>query len=254
MKVTILGCGTSTGVPVIGCRCSVCTSEEPKNRRTRTSALFQAGGHSILVDTSTDLRAQCLTNQIERIDAVLFTHPHADHIHGIDELRIFNILQRSAIPCYGNEETIERIKTMFNYIFSEDLNSQWNWKPQLTLHRIEEPQKVFDIRVVPVKIRHGRLTILGYRIEDVAYLTDCSGVPQESMELLKGIRLLIVGALREKPHPTHFTIQQAIELSERLKPERTILTHLSHSIDYDTLSRELPKGIEPAYDGMTLHI
>ena len=252
MKITILGCGTSTGVPVIGCHCSVCTSSDPRNRRTRTSALFSVNGHNLLVDTSTDLRAQCLANHIERIDAVLFTHPHADHIHGIDELRIFNLLQKSAIPCYGNRDTINRIKGMFRYIFSEDTNN--SWKPKLTLHIIDSPQKIMDIPVTPVEILHGSLSILGYRIADVAYITDCSEVPPESLRLLEGIRLLIIGALREKPHPTHFTISQAIELSERVKPERTVLTHLSHSVDYTLHSKDLPRGVEFAYDGMEIDV
>ncbi len=251
MRITILGCGTSTGVPVIGCRCSVCTSNDPRNRRTRTSALFQVRGCNILVDTSTDLRAQCLANHIERIDAVLFTHPHADHIHGIDELRIFNLLQRTSIPCYGNEETIKRIRGMFRYIFSEDNNS---WKPRLTLNIMDSPQKIMDTEVIPVRILHGRLSILGYRIEDAAYLTDCSEVPPDSLKLLDGIGLLIIGALREKPHPTHFTIRQAIELSERLVPQRTVLTHLSHSVDYPLHSKDLPSGVEFAYDGMEIEL
>ncbi len=250
MRITILGCGTSTGVPVIGCRCGVCTSNDPRNRRTRTSALFRARGCNILVDTSTDLRAQCLANHIERIDAVLFTHPHADHIHGIDELRIFNLLQRSSIPCYGNEETIKRIRGMFRYIFSEDDNS--SWKPRLTLNIMDSPQRIMDTEVIPIRIFHGRLSILGYRIEDAAYLTDCSEVPPDSLGLLDGIELLIIGALREKPHPTHFTIRQAIELSERLGPQRTVLTHLSHSVDYPLHSKDLPDGVEFAYDGMEI--
>ncbi|MBI5599233.1 MAG: MBL fold metallo-hydrolase [Deltaproteobacteria bacterium] len=253
MKIRILGCGTSTGVPVIGCRCEVCSSDEPRNRRTRTSALIQSGGKNgknILIDTSTDLRVQSLKNDIERIDAVLFTHPHADHVHGIDDLRVFNLIQKEIIPCYGDRLTVERIKKAFDYIFTD---SEYDgWKPSLSLSAIEEPFELFGLKVTPVGIYHGTAVITGWRINDAAYLTDCSSVPPESLERLRGVNVLIVGALRRRPHPSHFSIDQAVELSRKLSPERTVLTHLSHNVDYVKDGDTLPSAVELAYDGMEI--
>ncbi len=250
MKLTVLGCGTSTGVPVIGCHCAVCSSTERKNKRTRSSLLIQEKGRNILIDTSTDLRSQSLANGLERIDAVLFTHPHADHIHGIDELRAFNLAQDGAIPCYGGTETVNRIRVIFDYIFRDDAND--GWKPNLTTEVVEGPFKASGIEITPVAVHHGPAVILGYRVGRAAYLTDCSSIPEGSVELIRGIDVLILGALRHKPHPTHFTIKQAIEASQRAGAKRTILTHLSHNIDYGKDNALLPEGVELAYDGMVV--
>lgn len=250
MELTILGCGTSTGVPVIGCHCAVCSSTEVKNRRTRSSLLIQEKGRNILIDTSTDLRAQSLANGLERIDAVLFTHPHADHIHGIDELRAFNLAQGGAIPCYGSAETIGRVRLIFDYIFTDSSND--GWKPNLETETVEGPFEAAGIGVTPVPIQHGASGIFGYRVGKAAYLTDCSSIPPGSAPLIKGVDVLILGALRHKPHPTHFTISQAIEASRQIGAKRTILTHLSHSIDYAKENGLLPEGVELAYDGMVV--
>jgi len=252
MTLIILGCGTSTGVPVIGCHCGVCASADQKNRRTRSSVLIQANGRNILIDTSTDLRAQSLANGIERIDGVLFTHPHADHIHGIDELRAFNHVQGGAIPCYGSDYTIKRIRVMFDYIFSD--NAGDGWKPNLTTNVVDAPFGLFDVDIAPIEISHGSASIFGYRINDLAYITDCSSIPERSFDGLKGVKTLILGALRFKPHPTHFSVQQALDASARIAPERTILTHLSHSLDYTRDNPSLPTGIELAYDGMRIQV
>lgn len=252
MKLTVLGCGTSTGVPVIGCHCAVCSSTDRKNRRTRSSLLIQTQGRNILIDTSTDLRAQSLSNGLERIDAVLLTHPHADHIHGIDELRAFNLAQKGTIPCYGSAGTIERVRVIFDYIFRDDVND--GWKPDLTTTVVNGPFEAAGVKVTPVSIRHGAALIFGYRVGKAAYVTDCSSIPDESIEILKGVEVLILGALRYKPHPTHFTIGQAIEASRRIGAKRTVLTHLSHSIDYAKDSMELPEGVEFAYDGMVVDV
>ncbi|MFQ5442047.1 MAG: GPMC system MBL fold metallohydrolase [Thermodesulfobacteriota bacterium] len=252
IKILILGCGTSTGVPVIGCDCNVCTSTHPANRRTRSSALFQTGGKNILIDTSTDLRAQSLLNGLKRIDAVLFTHPHADHIHGIDDLRSFNMVQKQSIPCYGNEHTVERIHVMFDYVFSGE--SSESWRPKLTTTVVDGPFNLFGAEVTPVDVQHGNTRILGYRIGPAAYITDCSSLPEESMERLGGLKLLVLGALRFRPHPTHMTIDEAVEISRKLKPERTILTHLSHNIDYTVDNKKLPTGVELGYDGMSVEV
>ncbi len=252
IKILILGCGTSTGVPVIGCDCKICTSTAPSNKRTRCSALFQTGGKFILIDTSTDLRAQSLLNGLRRIDAVLFTHPHADHIHGIDDLRSFNMIQKESIPCYGNEYTVNRIHVMFDYIFSKE-NAE-SWRPKLTTTVVDGPFNLFGTAVTPIDVEHGNARILGYRIGRAAYITDCSHLPEESMERLGGLKLLIIGALRFKPHPTHMTIDEAVEISRKLRPERTILTHLSHNIDYPVDNKKLPPGVELAYDGMVIEV
>ena len=252
MKLIILGCGTSTGVPVIGCGCGVCTSKDPRNRRTRSSVLVRTGQTNILIDTSTDLRAQALANRVERIDAVLFTHPHADHIHGIDDLRVFNMLQKGPIPCYGSGETLKRVRTIFEYIFAEERNQ--GWKPELTLSEIDSPFKTGGVEVIPFEVSHGGAPVLGFRINGFAYITDCSGIPQQSMALLKGLEVLIIGALRQKPHPSHFSIDQAVEASRKLRPGRTLLTHLSHNVDYMKDGERLPPGVEFAYDGMEIEL
>jgi len=252
LKITILGCGTSTGVPVIGCKCSVCRSSNPKDKRTRTSVLVIINNTNILIDTSTDLRQQCLTNNIHRIDAVLFTHHHADHIHGIDELRSFNMIQKGKIPCYGNDTTIKRIQEMFNYIFSTE--EKESWTPDIEVFKVSSQFEVFGINIQPVDVMHGKLNIFGYRIGGFGYITDCSYVPDESKKLLKELDLLILGALRQKPHPTHFSIEQAMELAKELKPKRTVLTHLSHNIGFEETNSSFPEGVELAYDGIEIEV
>jgi len=250
MKIIVLGSGTSTGVPVIGCNCKVCTSQNPKNKRLRASILVQQGENNILVDTSTDLRAQCLAYGVKRIDAVLYTHTHADHLYGVDELRIFNFIQHSKIPIYGSEETIESIKRTFPYLFTDVFYG--GGKPYLIPNVINGNLELFGIRITPVEIMHGDLPIFGYRFHDFAYITDVSEIPDDSKELLKELKILIIGALRHEPHPTHFTIEQAIRAIEELKPGKAFLTHLGHSVDHEELIKSLPANIEPAYDGMEI--
>jgi len=252
LKITILGCGTSTGVPVIGCTCKVCLSQEQKNKRTRSSVLVQAGGKNILIDTSTDLRQQSLAHNINRIDAVLYTHPHADHIHGIDELRSFNMAQNSAIPCYGNSDTIRRIKQIFHYIFTDNANE--SWKPDLRAHIVNGPFNIFGLNILPIEVHHGKIRVFGYRIGNFAYVTDCSYIPDEANVLLHKLDLLILGVLREKPHPTHLNISQALDLIKDLKPKRTIFTHLSHNVDYIETTKKLSDNIELGYDGMEINV
>ena len=255
MKITILGCGTSTGVPVIGCCCGVCSSEEPRNKRTRASILVETGGRSILVDTSTDLREQALRSRVMRVDAILYTHHHADHLHGIDDLRAFNRLQKEeTIPCYGDRPTMERIESYFEYIFHKTGSKNNGWKPNLSSHVVDAPFEISGVKIIPVEIFHGEATILGFRIGALAYLTDCSSIPDSSMELLRGTELLIVGALRDVPHPSHFSIQQALEASAEIGSERTLLTHLGHGIEYNEVGLTLPAGTELAYDGMVVEL
>lgn len=253
MRLVILGCGTSTGVPVIGCHCEVCASDDVRNKRTRSSLLIQSKDRNILIDTTTDLRTQALARSLERVDAVLYTHAHADHIHGIDDLRAFNLAAgNKAIPCFGSAETITRIKRIFEYIFRED--GKDGWKPNLAIQEVSAPFDLFGNIVEPIEISHGDATIFGYRIGKFAYLTDCSAIPAASIEKLRGIELLILGALRHKPHPTHFSIDQAIEASRLVGPKRTVFTHLGHNLDYKKDNHTLPRGFELAYDGMMIEL
>lgn len=252
MKILFLGSGTSTGVPVIGCKCSTCLSENPKNKRTRASILVSSNNSNILIDTATDLRFQALTHKIERIDAVFFTHAHADHIHGIDELRSFNMLQGASIPCYGSDETMTAIKDKFGYVFND--SGQNNWTPKLSINIVDREFELYGIHILPVRIFHGENTILGYRLNNAAYLTDCSGIPDYSMTSLREVSVLILDATRYQPHNKHYGLKEAIEVIKELKPERAILTHLSHSYDHDKVNSELPEGIELAYDGMEIEL
>ena len=252
MKITFLGCGTSTGVPVIGCSCSVCLSNNPRNKRFRASILISNHDKNILVDTTTDLRLQSLTHSIKQINAVLFTHPHADHLHGIDELRSFNHLQREPIPCYGNKETIQRVKQIFNYIFV-DYNGD-GWKPNLATNIISKPFKLFDLTVEPVEVDHGEMKVLGFRIGAMTYITDCNRIPEDEKNKLQGLELLILDALRDKPHPTHFNLTEALGIVEELKPKRAVFTHLSHNLEYEETNAALPSGVELAYDGLEIEV
>ncbi|MFA9409174.1 MAG: MBL fold metallo-hydrolase [Candidatus Dadabacteria bacterium] len=252
MKVTLLGCATSTGVPIIGCPCSICTSNNPKNKRTRCSVFVESNRKNILIDSSTDLRFQALRHNITRLDAVLYTHSHADHTHGIDDLRTFNFINNMVIPCYGNALTINNLKNNFGYIF-DGVHSAGG-KPKLELNVVENNFDFDGINIIPIEINHANWIILGYRIGNFAYLTDCSGIPPESMEKLKGLDLLILSALRYREHPAHFNIDQAVEMAQKLNPKLTVFTHMGHEVEYDTLLSELPDNIVPAYDGMEVEL
>jgi phosphoribosyl 1,2-cyclic phosphate phosphodiesterase len=251
LKVAILGSGTSTGVPVIACECKVCTSPDKRNNRTRSSILISRGDTNILIDTSTDLRYQALKNKIKGLSAVLFTHSHADHLHGIDELRSFNFIQKKAMACYADDRTIGRIKAMFSYIF-EPQDNGGGGIPRLDMNEVSAPFYVDGLEIMPVEVFHGKQLILGYRIGNVAYITDCSNIPSFSMSKLYNLDLLILGALRHRPHNTHFNIEQALEVVKRIRPQQTYFTHLSHEIDYHKASSELPDGVGLAYDGLVV--
>lgn len=256
LKITLLGTGTSHGVPMIGCECGVCTSSDPRDRRTRPSILIQQpdtpGAPSILVDTSTDLRAQALTWGVKRVDAILFTHSHADHILGLDEIRRFNVVQRASIPCFGDEPTLEDLRRTFAYIFNPP--SRGGGIPQITLFRIAGPFTLGGLEIVPVPLMHGDRPILGFRVGSFAYLTDCSRIPDSSWPLLADVRTLVVDALRDRPHPTHFSVAEALEVVARLAPERAYFTHICHDLPHAATCARLPAGVELAYDGLVLDI
>ncbi|MBI3622411.1 MAG: MBL fold metallo-hydrolase [Nitrospirae bacterium] len=211
---------------------------------------IRRGETGLLIDTSTDLRLQAMTHGVDRVDAVLYTHAHADHVHGIDELRSFNWLQQGPIPCYGNRATIAQLKARFGYVFSNGAGP--GYKPQLIPHELDGAREIGGVLVEPIDIVHGEDRIYGYRIGAMAYVTDCSAIPDASRARLRGLDLLIVSAIRYDAHPTHFTLAQALAAVEDLKPRRAVLTHLSHVFDYETVNRELPAGVELAYDGMVL--
>jgi len=250
MKLTFLGSGTSVGVPVIGCMCQVCKSNNPKNKRLRTSVLVQLGGKNILIDASTDLRQQALIYSIKKVNAILFTHCHADHIFGLDEIRIFNFYQREEIPCYGNEQTIRTIKNIFNYLFEK--SDYWGDRPGVVPKVVKDKFLLFDKEIIPVEVRHYEKKILGYRIDDLAYITDCSEMPESSLPLLENLDVLILNALRHKPHPGHFSLSQALEIIKAIKPKQAILTHLSHDFDCEEICKCLPENVELAYDGLVI--
>lgn len=252
-RVTFLGTGTSHGVPMIGCRCETCTSTDPRDNRSRPSVAIELGSSfTILVDTSPDLRAQALRFGLARVDAVLFTHPHADHLLGLDDIRRYNALQRQAIPCYGDPYTIEEVRRIFAYAFSPMQHG--GGVPHLQLFPILGPCCLGGAAVVPIPVMHGRLPIYGYRIGSFAYVTDCSEIPESSWPLLDGVRVLAIDALRDRPHPTHFTVAQAVAVAERLRPERTLLTHICHDLGHAKTTARLPPGVEVAYDGLVVDI
>jgi phosphoribosyl 1,2-cyclic phosphate phosphodiesterase len=256
LRVTVLGSGTSVGVPAIGCDCAVCHSSDPRDRRTRPSILIQVNGMSILVDTSTDLRTQALDRNIRRVDAILFTHNHADHVFGLDDVRRFNHMQRSSISCYADASTVSSLRRMFSYAFDPTVQPGGGL-PQLTLFSIAGSFCLAGVEIVPVPLMHGRLPILGFRIGSFAYLTDCNQIPDASWLLLSadgGVHTVIIDALRQRPHPTHFTVSEAIEAVRRMGAERAYLTHICHDLPHAETCAQLPPGVELAYDGLVLEV
>ena len=254
MEILFLGTGTSTGVPSLCCQCEVCRSKDVRNKRLRSSILVRENEHTILVDTSTDLRQQCLRYDVRKVDTVLYTHHHADHVHGIDELRSFNFFNKTVIPCYGNQHTIYNLKKNFSYIFgvAEQIGGGI---PQLTPHILEDKTYNFGgISVTPLEIQHGKLLINGFRFRDCAYITDCSGIPEHTMQKIQGLKLLVLNALGFKSHATHFNLRQALEMAKTIQAERTLLTHINHQFDFENISKNLPKNVELATDGMRIEL
>jgi phosphoribosyl 1,2-cyclic phosphate phosphodiesterase len=218
----------------------------------RTSAAVEVRDRVFLLDTSTDLREQAMRFELPRVDAVLYTHAHADHVHGVDELRVFNLRHLHEISCYGNPDTLVRLKNYLQYIFDQEYHE--SFRPFLNLFEVEGPFSVYGVEVVPVPLLHGKMPVLGYRIGGCAYLTDTNRIPAASWELLEGLELLVLDALRPRPHATHFSLSEAVEVAERLKPERTVFTHVSHKMEHEETNKGLGKGMELAYDGMTFNL
>jgi phosphoribosyl 1,2-cyclic phosphate phosphodiesterase len=253
-RVTVLGSGTSHGVPVIGCECAVCRSTDPRDSRLRPSIYVEVPDRlRILVDTTPDLRQQALRHGIRRIDAILFTHSHADHILGFDEIRRFNTLQGGPIPGYASRPSWDILKRSFYYAF-DGLPREGGGVPQVIDIDVTGPFALNGVRVVPVPLWHGTMPVLGYRLGSFAYLTDCSAIPDDSWPLLDGVETLVLGALRDEPHPTHFTVAQAVEAIARAAPRRAYLTHMNHDLGHVATNARLPVGVELAYDGLVLDV
>ncbi|WP_417789977.1 MBL fold metallo-hydrolase [Terasakiella pusilla] len=255
MKVTILGCGPSGGVPGIGNYWGKCDPDNPKNRRSRPSVFIESDSLSLLVDTSPDVREQLLKANVERLDAVLYTHGHADHLHGIDDLRSINRMQNAALPIYLNQETLDHIQQRFGYVL-EPLaeGADMFYKPVLTPNLIASGQ-AFEIAgqaIMPIVQDHGYCETIGYRIGDFAYSTDVVDMPEGSFKLLEGVKTWVIGTLVDFPHHTHADVEKALKWIERIKPDRAFLTHLGTALDYDDLCRVLPSHVRPCSDGLVI--
>ena len=246
-----MGTGTSHGIPTIGCRCAVCRSENPKNKRTRCGALLEIDNRNWLIDTPTELRLQALRENLTHVDAVLYTHGHADHILGLDDLRVFTT--EAPLPVYGNREALKTIRTAFPYAFKPPKQAGGGF-PSLKPHCVSRPFILYGTEVIPLPVFHGRIPILGYRIRDLAYITDASFIPEPTFSLLDGCRYLVLNALRYYPHPTHFSIAQALKAAERISADRVFLTHICHNVEHELVSGTLPPGVELACDGLTIEL
>jgi phosphoribosyl 1,2-cyclic phosphate phosphodiesterase len=255
MRVTFLGTGTSHGVPMINCNCDVCLSDNPKNKRFRCSAVVQTGGKTILIDTTPDMRTQFLRNPFERLDAVLFTHDHADHMFGMDDLRRFSASQDERIPVYGNNAMIARLQNVFGYAFGDGKEGRIRKGiPNVEGYVVNSPFFIDNLKVIPIPLIHGKMNVLGYRIGNFAYCTDVSEIPASSYPLLEGLEVLVLDALRERPHFTHFSIEQAMTEAKKIKAKNTYFTHMNHNVDHDKHSHLLEASMQFAYDGLLLEI
>ncbi|TWU37637.1 Phosphoribosyl 1,2-cyclic phosphodiesterase [Novipirellula aureliae] len=251
-EVVFLGTGTSVGVPVLGCECEVCQSADPHNSRTRCAILVHLEQGNLLIDTPPELRIQLLREKVKLVHSVLFTHEHADHLFGLDDLRLFPFRLGHPVPLYCTAKVEHRIRTSFDYAFTNRKETHAGSVPQLAFRPIDtEPFEVMGVRVVPIPMKHGpNFDVLGFRIGDFAYCTDTNEIPPASMKLLEGVRTFVVGALRFTPHPTHFNLEEAIAVARQVNAKQTYFTHLSHDLDYDAVMAKLPPGMALAYDGL----
>jgi len=250
--MVVLGCGTSVGVPAIGCGCEVCQSTNPKNNRTRSSVIFGLPGGNLLVDTTPEMRVQLIRERIGLVHAVVYTHEHADHIFGLDDLRLFPFMIGGPVPLYCQTAVEQRIRTSFDYAFQQTAETHQGSRPKLVFETITDaPFEVLGVTVMPIPLCHGaRTRVFGFRIGDVAYCTDVSEIPAESIGRLRNLDTLILGSLRYKPHPTHLCVDEAVAIVRELSPRQTYFTHMAHELEYETLKSELPDYIQPAYDGL----
>jgi phosphoribosyl 1,2-cyclic phosphate phosphodiesterase len=254
MKVTLLGTGTSTGVPMIGCQCRVCLSSDPRDKRLRVSALLQSDTSTVLIDTSADFRQQMLTHGVRRIDGIFYTHFHYDHISGFDDLRAFQFLHRKSPKCYANQETMDYMKRMFNYAFGGAKQSGGGL-PQVDFTIVDDsPIQIGDITMQPIHIEHGILKILGYRAGKFAYLTDCNVVPQSSLDQLHDLDVLVLDGLRYTEHPTHHSIDQAVATAKKIGARMTYLTHMNHDVMHSEADAKLPENVRLGYDNLSFTV
>jgi phosphoribosyl 1,2-cyclic phosphate phosphodiesterase len=258
VKLTFLGTGTSFGVPKIGCRCAVCTSPDPRDKRTRVGAVVESRhGTRLLIDTPPELRLQLIAAGIDRVDAVAYTHGHADHTHGIDDLRAITVNREAPLPVYGPAETLEELRGKFRYIFDDAMRPlPGTSKPEGRAHPVTSgvPFSVGDMEVLPVGVPHGGVTVFAYRVGSLAYVTDAKSVPPDAVQQLRGASVLVINALFRTEHPTHLSIPEAVKVAKEIGAERTYLTHLTHDNFHADLESELPRGIAPAFDGLTVRI
>ena len=250
VELTVLGSGTSQGVPTIGCRCAVCRSPDPRDNRTRPSILLRYNNRAVVIDTGPDFRFQALREDLDRLDAVLFTHAHADHVLGLDDVRPFNAAGQP-LPIYGNRPALEGVRRIFQYAFNG--SSAWAGSvPLLDARMISGPIELFGLEFVPISVLHGQLEVLGFRFGPTAYLTDYNQIPEPSVELLRGLDVVFLDALRHTPHPAHMTVQQALEEVERIQPKQAYLTHIAHDLGHEETDRALPEHVRLCYDGLKL--
>lgn len=260
MKAVILGSGTSQGIPIVGCKCTACTSNDPRDNRLRVSVFIESDQKingkplRILIDTSPDFRQQMLKYNITDIDAILYTHYHVDHIMGLDDIRQINQLQRKEVDIYANGETSERIRQTFSYIFDEN-TYKGGGIPRVRINEISEDKfSISGLEVTPLIYHHGPTMVYGFRLGDLAYMTDCNYIPEGEFEKLKGLKVLVLDALRYKPHPTHFSIEEAVEAAKKIGAKRTYFTHMTHDIVHEETNAKLTAGIELAYDGLEFEV
>jgi phosphoribosyl 1,2-cyclic phosphate phosphodiesterase len=253
LKITVLGSGTSVGVPTVGCHCPVCSSTDPHDKRLRPSVLLTYAGQNVVIDTTPDFRAQMLRARVDRLDAIIYTHGHADHVMGLDDVRPFNFRKPEAIPVYGSAWALDSVRRAFSYIF--DGRERSTYIPKIELHELDgRPFDVYGVRFTPIPVLHGKLPVFGFRFGDAAYLTDHSAIPESSMEMLCGLDVLFLDALRRRPHPTHSTVEQSLATVAALKPKRAYFTHISHDLAHEETARTLPPGVTIAYDGLEIEV
>ena len=249
VELLFLGTGTSAGVPMIGCKCAVCTSTDPHDKRTRPSVVISYDDTRILVDTTPELRLQCIANDVERIDAVVFTHAHADHVMGLDDVRRFNYIKGGPLDTWGDARTLATIERCFGYAYKEPDPQMKVFRPHLVRRVIDGPFQINGVTWTPVPLLHGQMPVLGFRVGNLAYCTDVSLIPESSFELLKGLDVLVLDALQYRRHITHFSVEQAVEAADRIDAKQTLFTHIAHSLPHEQTNRDLPDRMRLAYDG-----
>ena len=252
MKFTFLGTGTSQGVPVIACSCSICKSKNPKDNRLRTSALIETEKYNFVIDSGPDFRFQMLRANVQQLDAILFTHQHRDHIAGLDDVRSFNFKQKQPMPIYGNDFVINQIKREFDYIFE----SKYPGIPKLEINRIDNnPFTIDKLNIIPIEVLHHKLPVLGFRIDGLTYITDANTIPEKEFSKIEGSEVLVLNALQKDDHISHFTLNEALTVIEKIKPQQAYLTHISHNMGlHEDVSSELPPNVYLAYDGLSIKI